>query len=177
MWRKKPIRRATTEDALNFRFQIQPDKPGLHFYQVETRAREELGGDAAQSREATLANNRQIVAVDRGQEPFRVLYVGGRPNWEFKFLNRAVGDDPQVQMVSIIRVAKREPKFNFKSRDGESSLIPLFRAFSGQTDDETARYDQPVIIRLNTQDEFELRGNFPKTAEELLPLSRRHHCR
>ena len=30
-----------------------------------------------------------------------------------------------------------------------------------------AGYDQPVIIRLNTKDEFELRGGFPKTAEEL----------
>jgi hypothetical protein len=151
------------ESSLNFRFQIQPDKPGLHFYQVETRAREELG--AVESREATLANNRQIVAVDRGQEPFRVLYVGGRPNWEFKFLNRAIADDSQVQMVSILRVAKREPKFDFKGRDGESSN-PLFRGF-GKTDDATARYDQPVIIRLNTKDEFELRGGFPKTAEEL----------
>ena len=159
----KPARDA--ESGLNFRFQIQPDKPGLHFYQVETRASEELGGAAAESREATLANNRQIVAVDRGQEPFRVLYVGGRPNWEFKFLNRAIGDDPQVQMASIIRIAKREPKFDFKGRDGESSN-PLYRGF-GQTDDETARYDQPVIIRVNTKDEFELRGGFPKTAEEL----------
>jgi uncharacterized membrane protein len=159
----KPAR--DDESGLNFRFQIQPEKPGLHFYQVETRAREELGGAADQSREATLANNRQIVAVDRGQEPFRVLYVGGRPNWEFKFLNRAITDDPQVQMVSIIRVAKREPKFAFLGREGESSN-PLFRGF-GKTDDETARYDQPVIIRLNTKDEFELRGGFPKTAEEL----------
>jgi hypothetical protein len=159
----KPAR--DDESGLNFRFQIQPDKPGLHFYQVETRAREELGGAATETREATLANNRQIVAVDRGQEPFRVLYVGGRPNWEFKFLNRAILDDPQVKMVSLIRVANREPKFAFKGRDDESSN-PLFRGF-GKTDDETARYDQPVIERLNTKDEFELRGGFPKTAEEL----------
>ncbi len=153
------------ESGLNFRFQFLPDKPGLHFYQVETRAREEWGAPAAQTREATLANNRQIVAVDRGRESLRVLYVGGRPNWEFKFLNRALGEDPQVQMVSILRVAKREPKFDFKGREGESSN-PLFRGF-GKTDDETARYDQPVIIRLNTKDEFELRGGFPKTAAEL----------
>jgi uncharacterized membrane protein len=161
----KPAR--DDESALSFRFQIQPDKPGLHFYEVETRAREEVGGAASDSREATLANNRQIVAVDRGQEPFRVLYIGGRPNWEFKFLNRAIADDQQVKMVSIIRVAKREPKFKFIGREGESSN-PLFSGF-GPTDDETARYDQPVIIRLNTKDELELRGGFPKTAEELFP--------
>jgi uncharacterized membrane protein len=153
------------EDDLNFRFQIQPDKPGIHFYELETRARSELQNSNAPSREATLVNNRQMVVVDRGQEPFRVLYVSGRPNWEYKFLNRAIQEDSQVQMVSLIRVARREPKFDFKGRAGESSN-PLFRGF-GTNDEETASYDQPVLIRLNTKDEFELRGGFPKTAEEL----------
>src|SRR5690606_25578356 len=113
----------------------------------------------------TLVNNRQMIVVDRGQEPFRVLYVSGRPNWEYKFLNRAIQEDQQVQMVSLIRVARREPKLEFKGRAGESSN-PLFRGFD-EKDEETARYDQPVLIRLNTKDEFELRGGFPRTAEEL----------
>ncbi len=38
---------------------------------------------------------------------------------------------------------------------------------SGNQGEDAARYDQPVIVRLNTKDEFELRGGFPKTAEEL----------
>jgi uncharacterized membrane protein len=151
--------------ALNFRFQIHPDRPGLHFYEVETRAADELSASAGPTRESTLANNRRMIVVDRGQEPFRVLYVSGRPNWEYKFLNRAIQDDPQVQMVALIRVAAREPKFVFKGREGESSN-PLFRGF-GTNDEETARYDQPVLVRLNTKDELELRGGFPKTAEEL----------
>jgi uncharacterized membrane protein len=154
-----------SESTLNFRFQIHPATAGLHFYQVESRAADELNTASAQSREATLANNRRMIVVDRGQEPFRVLYVSGRPNWEYKFLNRAIQEDPQVQMVALIRVARREPKFEFKGREGESSN-PLFRGF-GTNDEETARYDQPVLIRLNTKDELELRGGFPKTAEEL----------
>lgn len=154
------------DSSLNFRFQIQPDKPGLHFYELDTRVQDELNSPAAQSREATLVNNRRIAVVDRGQEPFRILYVGGRPNWEFKFLNRALEDDPQVKMVSLLRIARREPKFNFKSQDGESSN-PLFRGFGDTNEEDVERYDQPVMIRLNTKDEFELRGGFPKTAEEL----------
>lgn len=154
------------DSSLNFRFQIQPDKPGLHFYELDARAQDELNSPASQSREATLVNNRRIVVVDRGQEPFRILYVGGRPNWEFKFLNRALEEDPQVKMVSLMRIARREPKFEFKSRDGESSN-PLFRGFGDTNSEEVERYDQPVMIRLNTKDEFELRGGFPKTAEEL----------
>jgi len=153
------------EAELNFRFQIQPDGPGLHFYELEARARPELENSNMPSREATLINNRQMIVVDRGQEPFRVLYVSGRPNWEFKFLNRAIEDDSQVRMVSLIRVALREPKFQFKGLPGEASN-PLFRGF-GNPGEDAARYDQPVIVRLNTKDELELRGGFPKTAEEL----------
>jgi uncharacterized membrane protein len=156
-----------SDARLVFRFQVQPSGPGLHFYELDASAREELDAPSQPSREATLINNRRMFVVDRGQEPFRVLYVSGRPNWEYKFLNRAIADDPQVQLVGLIRVAKREPKFNFMGRAGESSN-PLFRGFDSK-DEETARYDQPVLVRLNTRDEFELRGGFPKTAEELFP--------
>src|ERR1700721_1936796 len=69
-------------------------------------------------------------------------------------------------MVTLRRTAPREPKFDFKGRAGEASN-PLFRGFGAATNEETARYDQPVMVRLNTKDEFELRGGFPKTAEEL----------
>ena len=159
--------RAGGDDSeLNFRFQIQPDKPGIHFYQLEARAAEELKNPDSLSKEATLVNNRRIVAVDRGQAPFRVLCVAGWPDWEYKFLNRALQDDAQVQMVTLMRIARREPKFAFKGRAGEASN-PLFRGFGAATNEETARYDQPVMVRLNTRDEFELRGGFPKTAEEL----------
>jgi len=153
------------EADLNFRFLLQPGPAGLHFYEVSTRARGELAQPNAPTREATLVNNRQMIVVDRGQEPFRVLYVSGRPNWDYKFLNRAIQADPQVRMVSLIRIARREPKFEFKGRAGESSN-PLFRGF-GRTDEEDASYDQPVLIRLNTKDELELRGGFPATAAEL----------
>jgi uncharacterized membrane protein len=90
--------------------------------------------------------------------------VAGRPNWEYKFLNRAVQEDTQVQLVALIRAAKREPKFDFRGR-GESSN-PLYRGFDNK-DDTTERYDQPVLVRQNTRDDMELRGGFPKTAEDL----------
>src|SRR5204863_5677212 len=33
--------------------------------------------------------------------------------------------------------------------------------------EDTERYDQPVLVRLNTRDELELRSGFPATPEEL----------
>ena len=161
----RSVQRAGSGEAtLDFRFQVQPDKPGLHFYELAAHVREEADSSGGSS-EATLVNNAQMIVVDRGQHPFRVLYVAGRPNWEYKFLNRAIQADPQVQMVSIIRAARREAKFDFKGRAGESSN-PLYRGFDLK-DEQAARYDQPVVIRLNTKDEFELRSGFPVAAEEL----------
>jgi uncharacterized membrane protein len=153
--------------TLAFRFPFKPEKAGLSFYRFEVHARNEAGAHtAAASEEATLANNSAVVAVERGHGPYRILYVGGRPNWEFKFLNRAAQEDEQLQLIGLIRVAKREPKFNFMGRPGESSN-PLFRGFGNQSAEEIERYDQPVLVRLNTRDKLELRGGFPRTAEEL----------
>ena len=143
-----------------FRFQLRPAETGVIFYRLAVAPKRE--GTA----EATLANNQTIIVVDRGAGPHRVLYVSGRPNWEYKFLHRAVEADDQTQLVGLIRIAKREPKFEFRGRSGESSN-PLFRGFGNQSKEEIERYDQPVLVRLNTQDEFELRDGFPKNAEEL----------
>lgn len=145
----------TTEASFSWR----PAGTGVQFYEVSAEPRD-LVGD-----EATPLNNRRRVMIDRGRPAYRILYVGGRPNWEYKFLNRALNEDPQLQMVGLIRVARREPKFDFKGRAGEAGN-PLFRGF-GRSEDETARYDQPVMVRVSARDENELRGGFPATAEEL----------
>lgn len=150
------------------RFRLKPEKPGVSFYRVRAAAEDQLAQfeHPEKSPEATLANNARLVAVDRGKGPYRVLYVAGRPNWEFKFLNRAIQADDQVQLMGLLRVARREPKFNFLSRAGESSN-PLFRGFNNTDKDQVESYDQPVLVRLGATDENELRGGFPKAAEEL----------
>ncbi len=70
-------------------------------------------------------------------------------------------EDDQIQLVSLIRVAKREPKFDFRGRAGETSN-PLFRGFDNQPKDETAQYDQPVLERLDTKDQPNLSAAFPR---------------
>ena len=150
------------------RFRLRPKAAGVSFYQVRVAARLELAQFDApeQSVEATLANNSRTVTVDSPAGPFRVLYVSGRPNWEFKFLRRALEADREVQLVGIIRVAKSEPKFTFLGRENESSN-PLYKGFGNQSAEEIEQYDQPVLVRIGTRDEAELREGFPKTADEL----------
>jgi uncharacterized membrane protein len=164
-----------TADPAAVRFKVKPEQPGVSFYRVrvglpgqkfESATQPAATQPSVDTPEATLANNVRVVAVDRGQGPYRVLYVAGRPNWEYKFLNRAVASDQQVQLVGLLRVAKREPKFSFIAHGGEIAN-PLFRGFDNTDKDQVAEYDQPVLVRIGTEDESELRGGFPKSPEDL----------
>lgn len=141
-----------------FRLRMAVAKPGVSFFKVVA---------ACAEKEATLANNERSIAVDRGTGPYRILYVAGRPNWDHKFLRRALAMDAEVQLPSLIRIAKREPKFDFRSRAGETSN-PLFRGFGGEQQSDAQRYDQPVLTRLGTKDKVELADGFPKTPELLM---------
>jgi uncharacterized membrane protein len=154
-------------ESLSQRFLIKPEKPGLSFYQVQASlAGEENLKPGAATAEATLANNHRLATVDRGGGPYRVLYVSGMPNWEFKFLRRAIAKDDEVNLVGLVRIAKKEPKFNFLSRTDERTN-PLYRGFGNKNDETAEQYDEPVLLRLGTEDKEELRGGFPKDPEEL----------
>jgi uncharacterized membrane protein len=71
-----------------------------------------------------------------------------------------------VQLVVLLRVARREPKYDWRGHGGETSN-PLYRGFEGADKEQTQEYDQPVLVRLNTRDAAELREGFPKTKEDL----------
>lgn len=152
---EEKIRLTMEQESRTVRLKVPAVKPGLSFYRLKV---------SAEGKEVTFANNERHVAVDRGAGPYRVLYVSGRPNWEYKFMRRALAGDTEVQIPSLIRIAKREPKFEWRGRAGETSN-PLFRGFGDQG--VAQRYDQPVLIRLGTKDVKELGEGFPKSAEQL----------
>ncbi len=146
------------------RFQFSPGQPGVSAFRVQVA--DDGNSSVISSSEATQVNNQRNVLVDRARGPYRVLYVSGRPNWEFKFLRRALQQDDEVDLVGLIRIAREEPKFTFRSRR-EQRTNPLFRGFGNDEDEEAQQYDQPVIVRMGTRDASELRDGFPKSAEEL----------
>jgi uncharacterized membrane protein len=147
-------------------FRIKPEENGILFYNLNVKEKQESEVQPDTSSEATMVNNKQTLVVDRGGGPYRILYVTGRPNWEYKFLRRAVADDEQIDLIALIRVAKREPKFNWIGQTGEDTN-PLYRGFGNEGDENAEQYDQPVLIRLNTVDQEELREGFPVTQENL----------
>jgi uncharacterized membrane protein len=153
------------DDKQALRFRLRPDKTGVLFYRIRVSEEASVEDPRATS-EATLVNNERTVVVNRGKGPYRILYVAGRPNWDLKFLKRAMEEDEQVQLVVLLRVAKREPKYDWRGHSGETTN-PLYRGFDPADKEKAEEYDQPVLVRLNTRDQAELRDGFPKTKEDL----------
>lgn len=62
----------------------------------------EIDGGAA---EPHRGNNRRAATTESIEEPNRILYLEGEPRWEYKFLRRALADEPGVELVSVLRVS------------------------------------------------------------------------
>jgi uncharacterized membrane protein len=58
--------------------------------------------------ETNLENNRltRVLWVQSGKH--RILYVEGEPRWEYKFIRRAVDDDPAIGIVSMLRTTQNK---------------------------------------------------------------------
>lgn len=54
--------------------------------------------------ETNLANNARSTVVDVEESRYRILYVEGEPRWEYKFMQRALGDDPSIQLSTLLKV-------------------------------------------------------------------------
>lgn len=161
------------EKTFNVAFQFRPKDVGLRFYRVDVfREMDRQAFDDLEnlidrnSSETTLVNNTRLIAVDRKSGPYRVLYVAGRPNWEFKFLRRAVSEDAEVELTGLIRMANKEPKFSFRDQE-VSSTNPLFQGLGDDAEETAEQYDEPVMIRIGVKETDELASGFPKTDEEL----------
>ncbi|TWT34394.1 glutamine amidotransferase [Blastopirellula retiformator] len=149
------------------RFQVKPTERGVLFYQVRAFAKgaEKTLDDPASSSEATLLNNQRFAVIDRGQGPYKVLYVSGRPNWEFKFLQRSLAGDDEVELDALVRIAKREPKFQFRDKDSNANRI--FTNSDDAQKEQVEQYDEAVLLRIGKLEPGELSGGFPKSADEL----------
>ena len=117
---EKKIDLGSSDSTGSVTFQFRPQDVGLRFYRINLfRSADRAAFDnlstliESKSSETTLVNNTELVAVDRGQGPYRVLYVSGRPNWEFKFLKRAIAEDSEIRLRGLIRMANKQPKFSF----------------------------------------------------------------
>ncbi len=113
--------------------------------------------------EKVTHNNTRRFIIDNRQRKYRVLYFCGRPNWENKFVRRALAEDEEIELTSLIRISKAERKFVYR---GKRSNIanPLFDGFN--PDRDQPRYDEAVFLRFGPQG-ADLDDGYPLRAEDL----------
>ena len=82
-------------------------------FQLEPLPGETLAGNNALSR---------VIEVPRARR--KILYVEGEPRWEYKFLRRAIRDDANVQLVTMLRTSPN--KFYRQGVDTDDELAKGF---------------------------------------------------
>jgi uncharacterized membrane protein len=58
--------------------------------------------------EVNKKNNRLTSVMHIDGKKRRILYVEGEPRWEYKFLRRAVEDDPAITVISMLRTTQNK---------------------------------------------------------------------
>jgi hypothetical protein len=89
------IRLNDPTQEIRFVLPPKPDSQPLERYQI---AATEVAG------EVTAADNETSVLVQRLTEPIEVLVLEGKPYWDSKFLLRNLGNDPVVNLTTIVRL-------------------------------------------------------------------------
>lgn len=116
-------------------------------------------------KDRVVQNNYRRFTFDNRQKEYRILYFSGNPNPENKFVNRALSEDDQLRMTSLIRISRAERKFVFRGRRSSGLTNPLFEGFEGNKQDQP-RYDESVFLRFGAKG-TELDKGYPITPDEL----------
>lgn len=74
--------------------------------------------------ERNLANNSRSRVVDVPEGRYKILYVEGEPRWEYKFMQRALTDDPSIQLSTLLKVTPN--KFYRQGIDSPEQLADGF---------------------------------------------------
>ena len=98
----------------------------------------QIGIDPASGEENTK-NNSLIRLVNVVNRKPRILYIEGEPRWEYKFIRRAVEDDQNIDLVSMVRTTQ-----NKMYRQGIANPQELEDGFPTKAEDLFA-YDGLVI--------------------------------
>jgi uncharacterized membrane protein len=109
-----------------------------------------------------IAENNTLDALIQVRDDHpQVLYIEGEPRWEFKFVRRAVQDDPNIRLVTLLRSS--ENKFYRQGIDSEAMLAEGFPT----TRDELFQYKGLMFGSIEstffTQDQLNMVVDFVNT--------------
>ena len=108
-----PVRLNRDGDIQRVRLFLSPESPGILEYTAEV---------APQNSETIAENNARPFLLDNRSRTGRVLYVEGYPRREFKFIRRALDEDPRIDMISIVRISPDGRIYRQGIRDPKEEL-------------------------------------------------------
>ncbi len=153
----------TEDETHETQLQFTPEREGWVAYRARVRLKGRAAGEPVAG-DWIYQNNERAILVDNRALELRALYFAGRPNWENKFVQRAVEADEEIRMTSVVRISAAETKFVYRGK--RSSLVnPLFEGFYKDAADQP-RYDESVFLRFGGDPASAGKG-FPEKAEEL----------
>jgi uncharacterized membrane protein len=103
---------------------------GAHSFQI---------GVAPLDGEQNAQNNMVVRLINVATRKMRILYMEGEPRWEYKFIRRAIEDDPSIELVTILRTTQ-----NKIYRQGTVDSKELENGFP-QKAEELFKYDGLII--------------------------------
>jgi uncharacterized membrane protein len=103
---------------------------GAHSFQI---------GVAPVAGEQNTQNNAVVRLVNVTPKKMRILYMEGEPRWEYKFIRRALEDDPSIEIVTILRTTQ-----NKIYRQGTVDSHELENGFPTKAE-ELFKYDGLII--------------------------------
>ena len=123
-------------------FTFRPNEVGL--FRLSVEAFSQLG-------EHSRANNTVEFSVQVLRDKLRVLYVSGRPSWNYKFFRRALKQDPGIDMVSFVILRTINDDVNIPQSELSLISFPTERIFTR----ELHNFDLLIF------DNFSFRPYFP----------------
>ncbi len=123
-------------------FTFRPSEVGL--FRLSVEAFSQLG-------EHSRANNTVEFSVQVLRDKLRVLYVSGRPSWNYKFFRRALKQDPGIDMVSFVILRTINDDVNIPQSELSLISFPTERIFTR----ELHNFDLLIF------DNFSFRPYFP----------------
>jgi len=163
---QQDVRFTKDREIQNVRLEATPDEKGWLVFKVRARLKSQSSdavGVAKTGEDWVPENNQMRFLVDNRDRNYRLFYFSGRPNWENKFIQRALTSDPQFELISVLRISAAERKFVYRGK--RSTMVnPLFEGFDSLQDQP--RYDEAVFLRFGGDAELAGRG-YPEDAEEM----------
>jgi uncharacterized membrane protein len=135
-------------------FTVSPDPLNPTVYTAEI---------APEPDEAVVENNTQSILVNPAGRRRRILMIEGAPGFEHSFLTRALSEDPQLDLDTIVRKGKNDAgQDTFVVQGGAGRASALTSGFPARKEDLYA-YD--AVILANVESDFLKRAQLALAAD------------